>query len=186
METVATTPERIERGASAPIDRVELDDGRSVIVRPVLPRDAQAEQAFLAGLSAATRRRRFHLAVNELPPALLREFTEVDQFSHVALVAATVGADGAPALVADARYVIDGARARADFAVAVADAWQGIGLGEALLRRLLQQARRSGIRRLGGDVQVDNDPMLRLARKLGARIHRVPGDAGTRRACFLL
>jgi len=56
--------------------------------------------------------------------------------------------------------------------VVVADAWQHHGIGKRLMQVLLDEAKRSGIARLGGVTQVDNDPMRLLARKLGFAFRR--------------
>jgi len=162
-------------------DLLTLRDGRRVLVRPVLPQDAAAEQAFVVGLSPLARYRRFHLGLSELPAAQLRRFTEVDQSAHVALVA-----ESADAIVADARYVRDATGRTGEFAIAVADAWQGSGLGRALMQRLLARARRSGLERLRGGVLADNEPMLAVMRRLGARLAADPEDATLYRACLAL
>jgi acetyltransferase len=184
---IAVAPYRIHRYPSALIDRIVLGDGRTVTVRPVLPQDAQAEQVFVASLSPSTRRRRFHLAVNALPESLLRKFTEIDYRTHVALVAEATGdIDDEPVLVADARYVVRDDASAADFAVVVADQWQGVGLGQELMRRLARHARRHGITHLLGDVQTGNEPMLALARKLGGQVAPALGEASLLRARFVL
>jgi acetyltransferase len=54
----------------------------------------------------------------------------------------------------------------------VADAWQGRGIGSRLLGKLVEAARRHGIKRLYGDILAMNRPMLELARKLGFRLSR--------------
>jgi len=145
-------------------ERVELADGRRVIVCPVDPRDAPAEQAFIGALSQDSRYRRFHFGLRELPPDMLRAMTEIDQRLHVALVARNAAAPGT--LVADARYVRDedDGGDSAEFAVAIADAWQGAGLGREMLRRLAVHAGRHGVRRIHGDVLWGNEPMLALVR----------------------
>lgn len=162
-------------------DLLTLRDGRAVRVRPVRPHDAAAEQAFVVGLSPLARYRRFHLGLSELPAALLRSFTEVDQAAHVALVAESAGA-----IVADARYVRDSTGRTGEFAIAVADAWQGLGLGGALMQRLLAHARRSGLERLCGSVLADNAAMLAVMRRLGARLAADPEDEALNRACLAL
>jgi acetyltransferase len=167
---IAPGPYRIHRYPSALIDRVVLDDGRSVTVRPVLPQDVDAEQAFVGALTPLSRRRRFHLGVAALPDDLLRRFTEVDFRSHVALVAEARRRDDEPVLVADARYVVLDDRAAAEFAVVIADAWQGVGLGRELLRRLARHALRDRIRTFEGEVLADNAPMLALVASLGGRV----------------
>jgi len=165
-------------------ERVELADGRRVIVCPVDPRDAPAEQAFIGALSQDSRYRRFHFGLRELPPDMLRAMTEIDQRLHVALVARNAAAPGT--LVADARYVRDedDGGDSAEFAVAIADAWQGAGLGREMLRRLAVHAGRHGVRRIHGDVLWGNEPMLALVRGLGGAFERHPTDATLVRAVF--
>lgn len=168
--------------------RITLADGRCARLRPVSPGDLQAEEAFVAALSPQSRRMRFHGAMKQLPPAVLRAMTAIDQQRHVAWVAEAGCADGAARLVGDARYVIDDppqaghgrpapAPAAAEFALAVADDWQGIGLGSAMLQRLVRHARARGLALLRGSVLVDNAPMLALVRRLGARLRDDPTDA---------
>ena len=50
----------------------------------------------------------------------------------------------------------------------VAEQWRGQGLGEALVAMLIADARRCGIRTLGGLALSGNRAMRTLARKLGA------------------
>ncbi len=164
-------------------ERVTLDDGRSLHVRPVGPRDAAAEQAFVANLSPTARFRRFHFGLNELPDTLLQAFVNADQRTHVALVAE---ATDDRRIVADARYVRDSDATTAEFAIAISDAWQGFGLGRALMHRLLARARSSGIKRLCGDVLADNAPMLALMNRLEARLTPNPEDDSLYRVCLAL
>jgi acetyltransferase len=172
------------RSAADDAQRLTLDDGRSLLIRPVEPRDAAAEQAFVANLSPSARFRRFHFGLNELPETMLRAFVSADQHSHVALVAEAVGDERR--IVADARYVLDGEPGTAEFAIAVSDAWQGFGLGRKLMLRLLAHARSSGIKWLCADVLADNAPMLALMRRLEARLAPNPEDGSLYRVCIAL
>jgi acetyltransferase len=161
-------------------DRIELNDGRRVTLAPVQPHDAPAERAFVGALSLTSRYRRFHFGLRELSPEASRAMTEIDQHHHVAFVARA-----GEAIVADARYVLRDDSADAEFAIAVADDWQGAGLGRALLQRLAAHARANGVQRLFGDVLWGNPSMLALVRSLGARLRRNPGDSTVVRAEFV-
>jgi GNAT superfamily N-acetyltransferase len=179
------------RFPSTLIDRFALADGREVVVRPVLAFDADAEQDFVRGLSADTRLKRFHFGLRELPPSLLRAMTEVDHDAHVAIVAETFDADDdTPTIVADARYVrgptVDLADDEAEFAIAVADAWQGAGLGRALMERLACHAARHGVQVLVGDVLPGNRAMFSLAATLGGERVASPNGPGVTRTRFVL
>lgn len=173
---------RIHRYPASLIDRLMLDDGRSVLVRPVLPQDAELQQRFVRELTPQSRYRRFHGALTELSETALDYLTQVDYASHLALLAETFDFDGAERQVAEARYVrreaSDAQREDgvADFAIAVADDWQGHGLGSQLLNTLVRRARTSGIRRLVGSVLADNDPMRALVHSRGWRIRPDPED----------
>jgi acetyltransferase len=138
-----------------------LPDGRTVLVRAARPADAPAVQAFVRWLSPLARRRRFLGALSELSPAQLDRLTRVQDPRDLSLVALAGGAEGGP-IVAMAQYVRDDP-ASAEFALVVADAWQGQGLGTRLLERLLARAAEAGVRRMSGFVLADNAPMRGLA-----------------------
>lgn len=148
------------------IDIVYLGDGGRVVVRPVLPQDADLTGAFFKGLSAPARYDRFMTNVRELPSSLLNRFTAVDYEHHLALVATTL-VNGEESVIAEARYVLGEDPATAEFAVAVAEAWQGRGLAKLLLEKLACRAAASGVRRLTGETLASNARMLALARKAG-------------------
>lgn len=162
----------------AMIGQLMLADGRSVIVRPVSPQDAAGEQALLTAMSPNSRRMRFHGAVSQLPASLLRQMTDIDYPRHVALVAEALVDSETTELIADARYVVrSDSPEQGEFAIAVADAWQGLGLGRMLLKRLAEHGCRHGVRVLDGSVLVGNHAMLGMMQSMGARICDEPGDA---------
>jgi acetyltransferase len=137
-------PALLERCAAPKVarqgERLALPGGREVLIRAVRPDDAERERAFFAALSPAARHLRCHMGISALSDTMARAFVTVDSRSHVALVAESAGSV-APVLVADARYALTESPGEADFAVVVADAWQGRGLGRALMLRLAQRAR---------------------------------------------
>lgn len=173
-------------------ERLALPGGRAVLLRPIYPRDAAAAQAFVGGLSLAARQLRFHVGLRQLSPATLRQMTEVDHHHHVALVAQAMDegmgeGEGGPRLVADARYVrLPEAPGEAEFAVAVADAWQSLGLARALMGRLARHARAAGLRTLVGDVLPENRRMRVLMQGLGASTRPHPEGPGLVQVVFEL
>src|SRR5580704_12007948 len=84
-------------------DTLRLRSGKSVTVRFVEPRDADALQAYFRGLTVRSRYNRFLGAMSELPQTELHQFThagEGDRFS----VIATMSIDGHETIVGEARY----------------------------------------------------------------------------------
>lgn len=169
---------QIHRYPADLIDVVHLDGARRVVIRPVLPQDADLTDAFFRNLSRAARYDRFMTHVRDLPPDVLRRFTEVDYSDHVALVA-EVFIDGRETVIAEARYVRTVADpAAAEFAVSVAEDWQGKGLARLLLGKLVCRAAADGIDRIVGETLASNWRMLALARKAGFAIRTSPEVAG--------
>ena len=162
------------------VRRHTLFDGREVVIRPIRPEDKGIEQDFVRGLSRDSRYYRFMEQLNELSPAKLKYFTEIDYDRHMTLVAVQERAGREPE-VGVARYVAAPGSDSCEFAVAVDDAWQGSGLAGALMAVLIEAASGHGFRTMESTVLSDNHRMLKFARQLGFRVSPEPGDPGTRR-----
>ena len=103
----------------------------------------------------------------------------------MALIATTT-IEGAETAIGVARYARLAGDATCEFAITVADAWQGRGIGRKLLAMLVASARGHGVRRIIGDVLATNTPILRLARSQGFRVERHPDGAELRRVVLEL
>lgn len=118
--------------------------------------------------------------------AITREYIEslvtVDYSRDMAIAATTML--GGETLIGVARYVRD--EDEAEFALVVADAWQGRGIGSRLLAKLAAVAHRRGIRHLYGEILATNLPMLELVRKLGFQLRRHKDDPTLMRASLLM
>ena len=164
--------------ARYPFDLVDVwhaRNGERVLVRPVHPLDLELAQAFVRELSPESRYNRFHGAIKELTPGMARWATHVDYDRHMALIA-VVYRDGREIEIGAARYVVRADGETAEFAVAVADAWQGQGLGARLLAGLVEIAARRGLSWMEGEILASNRGMLGLARKLGFDYRRPHRD----------
>lgn len=138
----------------------------SVALREIRSDDAAALQAFVRALPSVSRRLRFHMALNELTESGLTALTRVDQRDHVAFVLTTTER-GVERIVGEARYVVACDKETAEFAIAVAEEFRGLGLAERLVAALLRAARAAGLRWLLGEVLADNARMLAFARRCG-------------------
>ena len=154
---------------------VTLRDGTKLHLRPIRPEDAALERAFVASLSEETRYFRFFYQLNELSPAMLARFTQVDYDREMALVAIDE-AKGGRAIVGVARYTMDPGRESAEFAIVVADAWQQRGVGRLLMGELVACARGRGLARIEGSVLRSNRNMLRFTESLGFAARDDPED----------
>jgi acetyltransferase len=151
--------------------------GCKVIVRAIRREDGPRLQAFVRGLSVRSRRLRFFSTLNELSAEQLDRFVHVAPHRGLALVA--VSAQEPDVIIAEARCVLDRDGISAEFALVVADRFQRRTLGRQLVKRLMRYASAKGVRRLFGEIMVDNHPMLAFARRLGFEVRANPLDATT-------
>jgi GNAT superfamily N-acetyltransferase len=142
---------------------VRLRDGATICIRPIEPDDRAELAAGFRRLSPESRFRRFLSPIAELSERDLDYFTQIDHHDHEALAAFDTETDAG---VAVARYVRTGPD-RAEPAVAVADDWQGRGVGSALLDALAERAYESGIRCFEATVLATNSQALALLHGLG-------------------
>src|ERR1700732_2675422 len=156
-------------------DILRLRNGKSLTVRFVEPRDAEALQVYFRALTVRSRYNRFLGAVSELPRTQLDHFIHVGERDRFSVVAVMV-IDGVETVVGDARYGFEVDTASFEFGVSVDDRWQGQGIGSALLRNLECRAAAFGTRRMFGDTLRSNDVMISLARKSGFAFTRNPDD----------
>ncbi len=168
---------QIHRYPADMIDVVRLAGGQRIVIRPVLPQDEDLTIAFFRNLSGAARYDRFMSPMRELSPELLQRFTHVDYADHVALVA-EVFVDGRETVIAEARYMRRPDPSAAEFAVSVAEPWQGKGLARLMLGKLACRAAGAGVRRIVGETLASNARMLSLARKAGFMVTASPDVSG--------
>src|SRR5438309_7665572 len=149
---------------------LELRDGTSVLVRPIVPEDKDRLRRGFRRLSAQSRARRFGVPMRDLTDEQLHYLTEIDHASHMAWIALDPSQPEGPALGV-ARYVrLEGDGSVAEAAVVVADTYQGRGLGSILLSMLGVAASANGIGLFRAYVGTDNAPMLEILRELGGTV----------------
>lgn len=148
--------------------RSPRDHREAARLRPARADDAAAVGSFLQGLSAASRRQRFHGPCNPRSASLALGLCRVDGVRHQAWLAWADDGDAA-VVVGEARFVRgSGTDAdAAELAIAVADDWQGSGLADTLMTRLLQAAAAAGVERLYGDVLDTNVRMQAFMHRHG-------------------
>src|SRR6478609_212318 len=97
---------------------LRLRTGKSLMVRFVEPRDAQALQRYFRSLTVRSRYNRFLGAMSELPQ------TELDHFIHVGegdrfSVIAVIMIDDVESIVGEARYAFDADTASFEFGLSI-------------------------------------------------------------------
>jgi acetyltransferase len=148
-----------------------LKTGERVSIRPIRPEDEGLLVRFHEGLSDQTVYfRYFHMVTltHRVSQARLRKVCRPDPATERALVAiGTNPADLTAELMGVARlYKVPGTT-HGEFAIVVADRFQGLGLGGALMQRLIRMARADGLTRLQADVLSANTNMRKMCQRIG-------------------
>jgi len=156
--------------------RGETVDGQRFFIRPIRPSDADLLIEHFHSLSSQSRYMRFFSPLKELSKDMLIKLTQIDYDREIALVA-LMGKNDRQTMAGVSRIIVFPDQTQAEFAIAVSDQWQGKGIGSSLLTQCLKAARQMGIRRVMGVVLSENTQMLKLGKKLGFSIHRVPGGS---------
>jgi len=138
---------------------VTLHDGRSVLIRPILPSDAPGLAESIESADADTIRRRFLGGRPRVTPELLEFLTTLDYGRRFALVAVDPASQRG---VAIARYEPAEQEGAADVAITVIPGWRGAGLAGELLHLLAQAASERGIDTFTGMYFADNSPVAAL------------------------
>ena len=152
----------------------ETVDGQPFFIRPIRPSDADLLIDHFHSLSSRSIYMRFFSPVKQLSRDMLIRLTQIDYDREIALVA-LMGKEQNQKMAGVCRIIVFPDKTQAEFALAVSDDWQGKGIGSSLLTQCLKAARQMGIRRVIGCVLAENTQMLKLGRKLGFAINRVPG-----------
>ncbi|MES2971978.1 MAG: bifunctional acetate--CoA ligase family protein/GNAT family N-acetyltransferase [Pseudomonadota bacterium] len=141
--------------------------GTSLLVRPIRTDDGARLMDFYGRATPGDLHMRFFMARREVPQSEVARYCQIDYDREMAFIALAPAAGGAQEMVGEIRAVADPDNLRAEFAIQVATAWQGKGLGTALMRRMAAYLRTRGTIEMVGECMTENEGMTRLARAAG-------------------
>jgi acetyltransferase len=145
-----------------------LADGHDATIRAIRPEDATLEREFVHRLSEQSRFLRFMFGLQDLTPAMLSKFTQIDYDRELALIVVVPGdTPGGERQIGVARYITLPDEETCEFAIVVSDEWQGKGVARQLFRHLIEAARERHLRVMTGITLRENTRMIDLARSLG-------------------
>jgi acetyl coenzyme A synthetase (ADP forming)-like protein len=156
--------------------RAVLRDGSVVTLKIAEAADRDAVRRFFHDLSPESRRRRF-FAIAEPSDELIARLCDSTQPGQALSLLCLRQIDGEVRPIAIGSYIGEGS-GTAEAAFAVADAFQGRGLGTVLLERLAAFASAHGIRRFDATTLPENAQMLEVFYESGFEI-RSKTEVGT-------
>ncbi|HYX85705.1 MAG TPA: GNAT family N-acetyltransferase [Gaiellales bacterium] len=160
--------------AEARVHDVILRDGRTLRLRPPGAADAEAVRRFLTALSPATLHLRFH-AIPRIDDTLVAKTLDPDWESRGALIAVTLGDDGAERVVGLGSYDRLRDPRAAEVAFVVADDRHSDGIATRLLEELAEEAAALGVERFVAEVLPENGQMMRVFQDSGFAVSTTTG-----------
>ena len=150
---------------------IVLKDGSTVAVRPVDSHDEAALTAFYGNLSPESLAFRFFASPQDIADVAKRLVIS-NYESQFGLIASSGNL-----IVGHSVYIVTGGR-RAEMGIAIANEFQGRGLGLLLFAQLADAAAHNGIEVFEAVVRADNHRMLDMLRESGfpLRLRSEPGE----------
>jgi acetyltransferase len=150
-----------------------LRSGIWVVFRPIGCSDQELFKAFFKSLSPVSVHFRFLEMVKELPAETVERYCNLDYNKELAIVALPKDDSKIVAVVC---LMINRKELNGEFTLVIADAWQGVGLGAALMEYVIKIAEDYGLLELRCTVSTDNLRMVGLAEKFGLTVKSTDGD----------
>jgi acetyltransferase len=150
-----------------------LNNGLSITFRPIECTDHAEFKEFFKALSPASVHFRFLEIIKDVSNEAVERYCDLDYNQEMAIVALP---EGKGKIIAVARLTISRKTGRGEFALVIADAWQGLGLGTELLVYLIKVARDYELEELYCVLSSDNIRMIGLAEKFGLKVKSTDGD----------
>jgi acetyltransferase len=144
-------------------------DGKTVILRSITSGDKRIEKELIDGLSFQSSRYRFFHAVKVASEEMVDKFVDIDYKNEIAIIA-EYNSEGKKRNVGVVRLFIDLNQKKGEFAILVADNFQGSGLGTKFMETLIDLARKTGLKSIYGTVMAENSGMITLAKEFGFSI----------------
>ncbi len=159
------------------ISTFTLTDKTPITVRPIRPEDEPQMVKFHQGLSDQSVHFRYFgslsVETRTAHERLVRTcFNDYDR--EIALVAEHKKKDGSSEIIGIGRLIKAHGLNEAEFAIVIADAWQGKGIGTELLQLLVRAGRAEKLRRISGKILAENTRMLEVSRGIGFELQWRP------------
>jgi acetyltransferase len=136
-----------------------LANAARITLRPIRPEDEPLWLRLIANCSSESLHARFQYLFKEATHEMAARYCFTDYDRELALVAQL---EPAGEFAGVGRLVADLDHETAEFAILIADAWQGQGIGVRLTERCLEIARQWGIRSVEAITALDNSRMIAI------------------------
>lgn len=156
-------------------ERLALRGGKETLVRPIRPEDEDKYVEFLAKMSDEDLQKRFFTVAKNIPKAQINTVTSIDFEREMAFVALDLEKAGGDIIgIVNIKQTID--NSEAEYAIIVRSDYKAVGLGRALMEKIIRYCKARKIGAITGYVLKNNFGMLGLCFKLGFSAHPMEDD----------
>lgn len=156
---------------------VGLKGGRQVLLRPARSSDVMGMKEIFYQMSQTDVYTRFFRRVTALSFKEAQRLCNVNFDTEVAFVAVT-GPRENEQMVGSCCYFLNPATNLAEVAYMITPEWQATGLGSAMQSRMMEFAKKKGVRGFVADILAENAKMIALAKRAcdNVQVHKEGGD----------
>ncbi|MHA2937345.1 bifunctional acetate--CoA ligase family protein/GNAT family N-acetyltransferase [Vibrio sp. RC27] len=149
--------------------KAQLKDGRTILLRPILPEDEPLHADFIKHVSKEDLYRRFFTEVGEFNHEALANLTQIDFDREMAFVA-VMSVNHQDTIIGVSRALVSPDNQDSEFAILVRSDMKGMGLGYLLMDKIIEYCKVKQTKRMSGMTMPTNRGMLQLAQKMGFSI----------------
>ncbi len=155
-----------------------LKDGREIMIRPIRPEDETLHYKLFKSLSRQSNYFRFFSFRRHLTHEQAARFTQIDYDREMAIIA-LLQEEKQERSIGVNRLTYQARSDQHEFAIVVADEFQGTGVGSILMQRLLEIARDRQVKQIIGIVLAENLKMINFCRAFGFKVKSQEGNSIT-------
>ena len=150
---------------------VKLLDGRAVLLRPIKPEDEPMWQEMFQCFSEESIRYRFFQVV-QASPQMRKRYCNIDYNKEIAIVA-ELSEEGKKRILGVFRLILESDLKTGEIAFIIADEWQNLGLGSAMMRHMLRIVKDRQLESIYGVLLKSNMKGVRFMKRMGFTIQQL-------------
>jgi acetyltransferase len=158
------------------VEEMKVKSGETVQLRPIKAEDEPLLKELFSSFSGKILELRFFQAIKDITHDMLARYCHIDYDREMSIVAEFDGK-----IIGMSRLIIDHGENNAEFSVVVADAWQNKGLGNKLVDKIVDIAKRKDLDHVFATINQDNMAMKHVADHLGFKVEPLKDDPKTER-----
>jgi acetyltransferase len=151
--------------------KLKLRDGRTVLLRSIKPEDEPMWQEMFQSFSEDSIRYRFFQVV-QATPQMRKRYCNIDYGKEIAIVA-ELSEEGKKRILGVFRLILESDLKTGEIAFIIADQWQNLGLGSAMMRHMIRICKDRQLESIYGLLLKNNIKGIRFMENVGFTIQPI-------------